>query len=188
MHACRHADSDQRVQTCTPKAQSSKTDMFATFYTLFLTSGRSDHTNYATVFTQHTLGQFWSQFLQFPNGCSVLHSNDLRFPSLMPPERSFETKFVVGAVRRRLDPVVHLQSPSWSLSSGDSSECFGESSVPAGFLPQMDTDKQEQQIAQAGETQVTMHTLAAGQQTIPTNVFTTECRRIQDLTLPCSDI
>ena len=47
----------------------------------------------------------------------------------------------VGAVPRRLDPVVHLQSPSWSLFSGDSSECFGKSSVPAGFLPQTDTDK-----------------------------------------------
>ena len=51
---------------------------------------------------------------------------------------------------KRLDPVVHLQSPSWSLFTGDSSERFDESSVPAGFLPQTDTDKQEQKIAQAG--------------------------------------
>ena len=43
---------------------------------------------------------------------------------------------------RRLDSVVHLQLSSWSLFSGDSSGCFDRSSVPAGFLPQTDTDKQ----------------------------------------------
>ena len=53
----------------------------------------------------------------------------------------------------------------------------------------MDTDKQEQQIAQAGgNAESNAHTLAAGQQTIPSNVFTTECRRIQDLTFLDSDI
>ena len=53
-----------------------------------------------------------------------------------------EVSPVAGVVPKRLDPMVHLQSPSWSLFSGDSSDCFGESSVPAGFLPQFDTDKQ----------------------------------------------
>ena len=48
---------------------------------------------------------------------------------------------VVGAVPKRLDPVVHLQlSPGHS--SGDSSDWFDKSSVPAGFLPQTSTDKQ----------------------------------------------
>ena len=117
---------------------------------------------------------------QIPNGCSFLLHTTCVFLTLMPPEQSFKTKFVVGVVPRRLDPVVHLQSPSWSLFTGDSSERFGESSVPAGFLPQTDTDKQEQQIAQAGETQNHTHTLAARQQTIPSNVFTTEWRRLQD--------
>ena len=35
-------------------------------------------------------------------------------------------------------------------SSGDFSNCFNDSSEPAGFLPQTRTDKQQQQIEQAG--------------------------------------
>ena len=66
---------------------------------------------------------------QIANGCSFLHTTTCEFHSLMPPAQSFETKFVVGVVPKRLDPMVHLQSPSWSLFTGDSSECFGKSSV-----------------------------------------------------------
>ena len=80
-------------------------------------------------------------FSDFPTDCSILHTMTCEFHTLLPPEQSSETKIVVGAVPRRLNPVVHLQSPSWSLFSGDSSERFGESSIPAGFLPQTDTDK-----------------------------------------------
>ena len=65
----------------------------------------------------------------------------LAWTSLLLPLLSFPLS-VVGAVPKRLDPVVHLQLPSWSLVSSDSSECFGKLSVPAGFLPQTDTDKQ----------------------------------------------
>ena len=75
-------------------------------------------------------------------GCSFLHTKTCEFHSLMPPEHLSKTKFVVGAVPKRLDPVVHLQLSSWSLFFGDSSDCFDKSSVPAGFLPQTDADKQ----------------------------------------------
>ena len=106
MHACRHADSDQRIRTCTPKAQSSKTDTFTTPYTLFLTSVHRDHTNCATVFTQHSLGQFWSQILQLQTAACLYTELPCDFYSMMLPEVGSKSKFVASALQapRRCRP------------------------------------------------------------------------------------
>ena len=136
-----HADSRRLGHLHTPMVRSSKSDASTLFHTLLQMSWYSDHTNCALVFTQHSLGQSWSQILQFWTGCSFLHYLTCEFHTLMPPEHGSETKFVAGAVPERLDLVVHLQLWSWSLYSGDSSGCFDRSSVPAGFLPHTDTDK-----------------------------------------------
>ena len=83
--SCMHADSDQRIQLRTPIDQSSKTDSSTMSYTLFSTSGRSDHTNSAVDFTQHTLGQCRVPISPIANGCSVFPQNDLRLPHFVAP-------------------------------------------------------------------------------------------------------
>ena len=133
MHACRHADSGRLGHLYTPIARSSKTDMSTLFHTLFETSWRSDHTNYAILFTQHSLGQSWSHFLQFHTAALFLFQTTCVFHTVMPPEHRSETKFVVRVLPERLD-AVSTRSCRSGQSSVDLAGCFGSSSVPASFL------------------------------------------------------
>ena len=109
MHACRHANSSRHGHLHTPIVQSSKSDSSTMFHTHFSTSGRSDHTNCATIFTQHSLGQFWSQILQFQTAALFFTKLPCDFYSIKLSEASSRTKFVAGALqapRRYCPPAV----------------------------------------------------------------------------------
>ena len=109
MHACRHANPSRHGHLHTPIARSSNSDLFTLFLTHFSTSGRSDHTNWATIFTQHSLGQFWPQILQFQTAALFFTELPCDFYSIRLSEAGSKTKFVAGALqapRRCCPPVV----------------------------------------------------------------------------------
>ena len=140
MHACRHADSGQLGYLHTPMVQPPKTASSTMFHTLYSRSWRSDHTNCATVFTQCTLGQSWSKILQLQMAAC--------FYTLRPTSSSLCCHLYTHFENKLLQARSQDASTLWSTcscrpghSSGDSSDCFDRSFVPAGFLPQTDTDK-----------------------------------------------
>ena len=187
MHVCKHADSNQLGHLHIPLIRSSKTASSTTFPILYSRSWRSDHTNCAIVFTQHALGQFWSQFLQLQTAAC--------FYTLRPASSSLcchlytcsETKFVVGAV-----PDASTLWSTYSHRPGHSSLATPLNAsanlqyLHASFHRLIQT-KDNNRSHRQGETQNHTAHAAAEQQTIPRSVNYNESRWIQDLTSPCSD-
>ena len=159
MHACKHADSNQLGHLHIPLIRSSKTASSTMFPTLYSRSWRSDHTNCAIVFTQHALGQFWSQFLQLQNGCLFLHTKTCEFLSLLPPVHPLRNQIVASTVPDA--------STLWSTCShrpGHSSLATPQNAsanlqyLQASFHRLIQTNSNTGSHRQ-GETQVTRHTL-----------------------------
>ena len=180
MHACKHADSNQLGHLHIPLIRPSKTASSTMFPTLYSRSWRSDHTNCATVFTQYTLGQSWSQILQFQNGCLFLHTKTCEFLSLLPPVHQLRNQIVAG--------VVPDASTLWSTYShrlGHSSLATPQNAsvhlqyLQASFHRLIQTNSNIGSHNQ-GETQSHMHTLLQNSRQFPSNVFTTEFRWVQD--------
>ena len=157
------------------------------FPTLYSRSWRSDHTNCAIVFTQHALGQSWSQFLQLQKAARFFTQRPANSSLYCHLNASFETKFVAG--------VVPNASTLWSTCShrpGHSSLATPQNAsvnlqyLQASFHRLIQTNSNNRSHRQ-GETQNhTAHT-AAEQQTLPSNVLTTEFRWY-NIKSPCSDI
>ena len=108
--------------------------------------------------------------------------NDLRIPHFLPPEHLLRNQIVVGAV-----PDASTLWSTYSHRPGHSSLATLQNAsanlqyLQASFHSLIQTNSNYRSHRQ-GETQNHTHTLAAGQQTIPSNVFTTEqSRRIQNV-------